>query len=65
VALLHPGRIDVPQPIIVTGPRRQLLKKSRLHVHFAAPYGNMMLTGPFGLVNGAFHLASESITNPR
>jgi uncharacterized protein (DUF1786 family) len=65
VALLHPGHLDVPQPIIVTGPKRELLKKSRLQVHFAAPYGNMMLTGPFGLVKGAFHLSSESDTNPR
>lgn len=65
VALLRPGRIDVPQPIIVTGPKRELLKKSRLQVHFAAPYGNMMLTGPFGLVKGAFHLSSESNTNPQ
>ncbi len=51
--LLQPGPIDVPQPIVVTGPKRELLKKSRLPVHFAAPYGNMMLTGPFGLVKGA------------
>jgi uncharacterized protein (DUF1786 family) len=65
VALLRPGRIDVPQPIIVTGPKRELLKKSRLHVHFAAPYGNMMLTGPFGLVKGAFHLSSESNNTPQ
>lgn len=65
VVLLRPGRIDVPQPIIVTGPKRELLKKSRLHVHFAAPYGNMMLTGPFGLVKGAFHLSSESNNSPR
>jgi len=39
--------------IIVTGPRRGILKNSRLSVRFAAPHGNMMLTGPFGLVKGA------------
>jgi len=39
--------------IIVTGPRREMLRGSRLNVRFAAPYGNMMLTGPFGLVRGA------------
>ena len=65
VAQLRPGRLDVPQPIIVNGPKRDLLKKSRLHVHFAAPYGNMMLTGPFGLVKGAFHLSSESNSLPQ
>ena len=39
--------------IIVTGPNREMLKNSRLNVRFAAPHGNMMLTGPFGLVKGA------------
>jgi len=39
--------------IAVTGPHRGLLKSSSLNVRFAAPHGNMMLTGPFGLVKGA------------
>ena len=39
--------------IIVTGPHRGILQNSRLNVRFAAPHGNMMLTGPFGLVRGA------------
>lgn len=39
--------------IIVTGPNRKMLKNSRLNVQFAAPHGNMMLTGPIGLVKGA------------
>ena len=56
VALLEAGGIDIEQPIIVTGPQRNLLKKSRLHIHFAAPHGNMMLTGPFGLIKGACHV---------
>lgn len=45
--------------IIVTGPNREILKNSRLNVRFAAPHGNMMLTGPFGLVKGA-HLKFNS-----
>ena len=59
VALLESGGIDTEQPIIVTGPQRDLLKKSRLHIHFAAPHGNMMLTGPFGLVKGAYHVYAD------
>jgi uncharacterized protein (DUF1786 family) len=46
-------RMDSREEIIVTGPNRGLLEQSTLNVRFAAPYGNMMLTGPFGLVKGA------------
>ena len=55
-AILDAGGFDTTQPIMVTGPRRKLLQKSRLHVQCAAPHGNMMLTGPFGLVKGACHV---------
>ncbi|MFC2027531.1 DUF1786 domain-containing protein [Chloroflexota bacterium] len=34
----------------VTGPQRQRMSNSTLEPHFAAPYGDMMLTGCFGLV---------------
>jgi len=36
--------------VIVTGPNRQIMEKSDLDVEFAAPHGDMMLTGCFGLV---------------
>ena len=36
-------------PLIVTGPRRRLLCESDLPLVFAAPHGDMMLTGCFGL----------------
>ncbi len=39
--------------IVVTGPNRALMQESKQNVYFAAPHGNMMLTGPFGLVKGA------------
>jgi uncharacterized protein (DUF1786 family) len=39
--------------IVATGPNRDMLKNSRFSIRFAAPHGNMMLTGPFGLVKGA------------
>ena len=37
-------------PLIVTGPRRGLLAGSELPAEFAAPHGDMMLTGCFGLL---------------
>jgi hypothetical protein len=37
-------------PLIVTGPRRELLAGSELPAEFAAPHGDMMLTGCFGLL---------------
>jgi uncharacterized protein (DUF1786 family) len=36
--------------IIATGPLREKIRLTGLHVTFAAPGGNMMLTGPIGLV---------------
>ena len=36
--------------IIVTGPRRGMLKGSRLKPYFAVPHGDMMLSGCFGLL---------------
>lgn len=37
-------------PLIVTGPRRGLLAGSGLPLEYAAPHGDMMLTGCFGLL---------------
>jgi len=37
-------------PLIATGPRRALLEGSPLPFEFAAPHGDMMLTGCFGLL---------------
>jgi uncharacterized protein (DUF1786 family) len=37
-------------PLVVTGPRRGLLAGSELPAEFAAPHGDMMLTGCFGLL---------------
>jgi uncharacterized protein (DUF1786 family) len=36
--------------IVVTGPNRDMMRRTGLAVEFAAPGGNMMLTGPIGLV---------------
>ena len=39
--------------IVVTGPRRNLMRTSSLRTYFAAPFGDMMLTGCFGLLAAA------------
>jgi uncharacterized protein (DUF1786 family) len=44
------GTDAVRVPLIVTGPRRELFTGSTLPAEFAAPHGDMMLTGCFGLL---------------
>jgi uncharacterized protein (DUF1786 family) len=39
--------------VVVTGPRRSILHGSVLRPHFAAPFGDMMLAGCFGMVAAA------------
>lgn len=36
--------------LVVTGPRRNLMRGSTLRPYYAAPFGDMMLTGCFGLL---------------
>lgn len=48
--------IDTPcgfsqiKKIVATGPNRNILNKSKLKPIFAAPYGDVMMTGPAGLI---------------
>jgi uncharacterized protein (DUF1786 family) len=42
--------------VAVTGPRRTMLAGSVLRPHFPAPFGDMMLTGCFGLLGAAADL---------
>jgi uncharacterized protein (DUF1786 family) len=52
--------------VVITGPRRNLMRESALRTYFAAPYGDMMLTGCFGLLAAAadkFPLIGEQIRN--
>ncbi len=55
----HGALTIIPEPlpldgedfdVIVTGPRRSMILESRLNHYFAAPYGDMMLTGCFGIL---------------
>ncbi len=57
---------DVPLPlpeddwaIAVVGPRRNLLRGASLRPYFAVPYGDMMLTGCFGLLRAVADLLPE------
>jgi uncharacterized protein (DUF1786 family) len=58
----HGARILLDQPLqldesanrlIVTGPRRSILAGSLLKPYFAVPYGDMMISGCFGLIVAA------------
>ncbi len=56
-ALIHtPEPYDLDQGdfnIVVTGPRRNMMQGSSLRPYYAAPFGDMMLTGCFGLLAAA------------
>jgi uncharacterized protein (DUF1786 family) len=48
-----PGFSEV-EKIAATGPNRKILSDTNLSVHFAAPAGDVMMTGPMGLVEATF-----------
>jgi uncharacterized protein (DUF1786 family) len=45
--------------VAVTGPRRSMMKGSSLRPHFAVPFGDMMITGCFGLLAATADLLPE------
>lgn len=42
---------NAPFFLAICGPQRRLMKESKLNPYFVAPYGDMMLTGCFGLAS--------------
>jgi uncharacterized protein (DUF1786 family) len=55
----HGAVIFNPHPlnglsIKVTGPHREIFRETDLQFEFAAPYGNMMMTGPIGLIKAVW-----------
>ncbi|HEX2981767.1 MAG TPA: DUF1786 domain-containing protein, partial [Anaerolineaceae bacterium] len=46
----EPLPLEQPGALVVTGPRRALLRGSSLRPHFAVPFGDMMIAGCFGLL---------------
>lgn len=51
---LDPGAIT---PVLLTGPQRDRFRHGRIPLELAAPFGDMMLTGCFGLVGAWLRLA--------
>jgi hypothetical protein len=45
--------------IVVTGPRRNMMRSSSLRPYFATPFGDMMITGCFGLLSATGDLMPE------
>jgi uncharacterized protein (DUF1786 family) len=45
--------------VVVTGPRRSLLRASSLRPYFAVPFGDMMIAGCFGLLAAAADVLPE------
>jgi uncharacterized protein (DUF1786 family) len=55
-----PLQIDAMEfGVVVTGPRRSLMKGSTLRPYFAVPFGDMMLAGCFGLLVAVADLVPE------
>jgi uncharacterized protein (DUF1786 family) len=51
--ILNPDPLPIHEDsfnVAVTGPRRAMLRKSKLAPYFSVPFGDMMLTGCFGLL---------------
>ncbi len=52
------GPMDGFECVVATGPMRRILEKTDLKVHYAAPAGDVMMTGPSGLIKA---IMSEQI----
>ncbi|MCK4953180.1 DUF1786 domain-containing protein [Candidatus Bathyarchaeota archaeon] len=48
--LINPPGFSKIDIVAVTGPNRDILNSTKLNVHFASPAGDMMMTGPIGLI---------------
>jgi len=48
--LAEPLGFSKIEKVVATGPNRNILAKTNLSVHFATPAGDVMMTGPMGLV---------------
>ena len=45
-------RATLPSMVAVTGPQRRKIRQTALNPYFAAPFGDMMISGCFGLLRG-------------
>jgi uncharacterized protein (DUF1786 family) len=56
--MYHTGALPNPK-VIVTGPRRSLLRESIHNPYFAVPFGDMMIAGCFGLLSAMGEVLPE------
>ena len=56
---LIPKKIPDIDIIVITGPNRAKIKNTNIKAHFAAPGGDMMMTGPIGLIKAAKYKIKE------
>lgn len=60
--ICDPQTLDLaegPFGVVITGPRRNLMRASSLRPHFATPFGDMMMTGCFGLLSAVADVYPE------
>jgi uncharacterized protein (DUF1786 family) len=58
----NPAPMNLPKgksECVVTGPRRSLMTGSTMNPYYAAPFGDMMMTGCFGLIAASADLLLE------
>ena len=48
--------------VATTGPQRERIRRTALQPYFAAPYGDMMISGCFGLVRAFAEVYAEAAT---
>jgi uncharacterized protein (DUF1786 family) len=49
--------------VAVTGPRRAMMEESKLRIHMAVPYGDMMIAGCFGMLRATADIMPD-LTGP-
>ena len=56
---LQTGDAGYGDGVVVTGPRRNMMRPSRLNPYFAVPFGDMMIAGCFGLLSATGDVLPE------
>jgi uncharacterized protein (DUF1786 family) len=58
--LKEPPGFSAVRKVVVTGPNRNILAQTGLRVHFATPAGDVMMSGPVGLVEATKRICGVS-----
>jgi len=51
--------LDLEEGVVVTGPRRGMMRASKLRPYYAVPFGDMMIAGCFGMLAAAADVLPE------